>query len=131
MSTWGITWLVVLIVASVLYFAVAIFVIIKGGKDLRELFAGGTEEPPEDVKRQMELYDQLKATADLDVQRELMNEIIDIAIENFHRIGVSLDMGQYGVVKNNYYNVPLAMPESWNYPDPFPTNPSTYWIGPE
>ena len=37
-------------------------------------------------------------------------------------------MGQYGVVKNNYHNVPDAMPESWNYPDPFPTNTSTYWI---
>ena len=91
-------------------------------------FGGEVEEPPDDVKRQMELYDQVKATADLDLQRELMNEIIDIAIDRFWHIGVSLDMGQYGVVKNNYHNVPDAMPESWNYPDPFPTNTSTYWI---
>ena len=57
-----------------------------------------------------------------------MNQIIDIAIDQFWAIGISLDMGQYGVVKNNYHNVPDAMPESWNYPDPFPTNTSTYWI---
>ncbi|HUT21465.1 MAG TPA: ABC transporter substrate-binding protein [Anaerolineae bacterium] len=91
-------------------------------------FGGEPEEPPADVKRQKELYDQIKATADLDKQVELMNEIIDIAIDRFWTIGISLDTGQFGVVKNNYYNVPLAMPESWNYPDPFPTNTCTYWI---
>ena len=94
-------------------------------------FGGEVEEPPADVQRQQEIVDEVKATADLELQRELMNEMIDIATERFYRIGISLDMGQYGVVKNNYYNVPLAMPESWNYPDPFPTNTSTYWIGPE
>lgn len=91
-------------------------------------FGGEPEEPPADVKRQKELYDQIKATADLDKQVELMNEIIDIAIDRFWVIGISLDTGQFGVVKNNYHNVPLAMPESWNYPDPFPTNTCTYWI---
>jgi peptide/nickel transport system substrate-binding protein len=94
-------------------------------------FGGEPEEPPEDVKRQQELVDLVKATADLDLQKELMNEMIELAADGFYRIGISLDMGQFGVVKNNYYNVPLAMPESWNYPDPFPTNTSTYWIGPE
>ena len=53
-----------------------------------------------------------------------MNQIIDIAIDQFWAIGISLDTGQYGVVKNNFHNVPAAMPESWNYPDPFPTNTS-------
>ena len=91
-------------------------------------WGGEPVEPPDDVKKQQELYDQVKATADLDLQRDLMNQIIDIAIDRFYAIGISLDMGQYGVVKNNFHNVPLAMPESWNYPDPFPTNTSTYWI---
>ena len=91
-------------------------------------WGGEVEEPPDDIKKQMELYDQVKATADLDLQRDLMNQIIDIAIDRFYAIGISLDMGQYGVVKNNFHNVPLAMPESWNYPDPFATNTCTYWI---
>jgi peptide/nickel transport system substrate-binding protein len=86
------------------------------------------QEPPDAVKRQQDLYNQVKATADLDLQRQLMNEIIDIAIDQFWAIGISLDTGQYGVVKNNFRNVPLSMPESWNYPDPFPTNPWTYYI---
>jgi peptide/nickel transport system substrate-binding protein len=91
-------------------------------------FGGVPEEPPDDVKKQKDLYDQIKATADPEKQVELMNQIIDIAIDRFWTIGISLDTGQFGVVKNNYYNVPLAMPESWNYPDPFPTNTCTYWI---
>jgi peptide/nickel transport system substrate-binding protein len=91
-------------------------------------FGAEPQEPPAIVKQQHDLYDQVKATADPDLQRELMNELIDIAIDQFYAIGISLDMGQYGVVKNNYHNVPDAMPESWNYPDPFPTNTSTYWI---
>jgi peptide/nickel transport system substrate-binding protein len=95
-----------------------------------DLGAGTIEpqEPPDDVKRQMELYEQVKSTADLDRQRELMNEIIEIAIDRFWAIGISLDTGQYGVVTNNFHNVPVSMPESWNYPDPFPTNPWTYWV---
>jgi peptide/nickel transport system substrate-binding protein len=94
-------------------------------------WGGETEEPPESVKRQMELVDEINATADPDKQREMMTEILELATEQFYRIGISLDMGQFGVVKNNYYNVPSAMPESWNYPEPVPTNTSTYWIGPE
>lgn len=41
------------------------------------------EEPPEPVKQQMELYDQLFATPDLDEQIDLMNQILDIAAEQF------------------------------------------------
>ncbi len=94
----------------------------------RGSFGPEPEEPPAIVLEQQALYDQIKASADPELQRELMNKIIDIAIDQFWAIGISLDMGQYGVVKNNFHNVPDSMPESWNYPDPFPTNTSTYWI---
>jgi peptide/nickel transport system substrate-binding protein len=94
----------------------------------RGTFGPEPEEPSEAALRQQDLYDQVKATADPDEQRALMEEIIDIAIDQFWAIGISLDTGQFGVVKNNYLNVPDAMPESWNYPDPFPTNTSTYWM---
>jgi peptide/nickel transport system substrate-binding protein len=94
----------------------------------RGTFGPEPEEPSEAALRQQDLYDQVKATADPDEQRALMEEIIDIAIDQFWAIGISLDTGQFGVVKNNYHNVPDAMPESWNYPDPFPTNTSTYWM---
>jgi peptide/nickel transport system substrate-binding protein len=86
------------------------------------------QEPPDDVKRQQELYDMVKATADLELQKQYMNEIIEIAIDRFWVIGIGLETPAYGVVSNKMHNVPDSMPESWNYPDPFPTNPSTYWL---
>lgn len=87
------------------------------------------EEPPAEVQRQMALYDELKATADPARQKELMMEMLDIAADQFYAIGIALQAPAYGVVKNNFHNVPPAMPESFNYPDPFPTHPYTYWIG--
>jgi len=86
------------------------------------------EEPPADVQRQMELYDQIKATGDLDLQNELMKEIIAIAKDQFYVIGISSSPPGYGIVKNNFHNVPTSMPGSWQYPDPAPTNPEQYWI---
>ena len=86
------------------------------------------QEPPDDVKRQQELYDMVKATADPELQKQYMDEIIDIAIDRFWTIGIGLETPSYGVVSNKLHNVPLEMPESWNYPDPFPTQPSTYWL---
>ena len=46
-------------------------------------FGDEPQEPPDIVKQQQDLYDQVKATADLEVQSELMNQIIDIAIDQF------------------------------------------------
>ncbi len=86
------------------------------------------EEPPADVQHQMELYDQIKATGDQDLQNELMKEIIAIAKDQFYVIGISSSPPGYGIVKNNFHNVPMSMPGSWQYPDPAPTNPEQYWI---
>jgi peptide/nickel transport system substrate-binding protein len=86
------------------------------------------EEPPEAMKRQMELYDQLKATGDLDQQIELMNEIIEIAAEEFWVMGISYMGEGYGVVHNNFHNVLDPMPYAWQYPDPAPTRPEQYFI---
>ncbi|NJN80820.1 MAG: ABC transporter substrate-binding protein, partial [Caldilineaceae bacterium] len=86
------------------------------------------EEPPAIVKQQMELYDQIKATGDYATQIELMQQIIEIAKDQFYVIGVSSTPPGYGIVKNNFHNVPSSMPGSWQYPTPAPTNPEQYWI---
>jgi peptide/nickel transport system substrate-binding protein len=86
------------------------------------------EEPLEAPKRQMELYDQLKATADPEEQTALMNEILAIAQEQFYAIGISLPAPGYGIQKNNFFNVPASMPGAWLYPNPSPTNTFTYFI---
>jgi len=86
------------------------------------------EEPPAIVRQQMDLYDQLKATADPDEQAELFNQIIDIAIDQFYVIGISLPGNGYGLMRNNFHNVPQEIPGAWFYPNPGPTNTFQYYI---
>jgi len=87
-----------------------------------------SEEPPADVQRQMELYDELQATADADEQLRLMQEILEIAKEKFYHIGIATQPPGYGLVKNNFFNVPDSMPQAGLYPNPAPTQPEQYFI---
>ena len=83
-------------------------------------------EPPEPVKRQLELYDELRRTAGEEQQTALFEEVLAIAQEQFYAIGICLPTLGYGIVKNNVVNVPASMPEGWLYPTPAPSNPSLY-----
>ncbi len=56
----------------------------------------------------MELYDQLKAEPDAAKQNELFKQIVQIAKEQLYTIGVSTQPDLYGIVKNNFHNVPQA-----------------------
>lgn len=86
------------------------------------------EEPPADVKRQMELYDDLQATASEQEQLRLMEEILEIAKEKFYHIGIANQPPGYGLVKDNFRNVPESMPQAGLYPNPAPTMPEQYFI---
>jgi peptide/nickel transport system substrate-binding protein len=86
------------------------------------------QEPPIAVKRQLALYDQLLATADASEQAALMNDILDIAQDQFYVIGIASFPTLKGLVKKNMKNVPAVMPFSWTYPDPAPTNPAQYFF---
>ncbi len=86
------------------------------------------EEPPPATRQQMELYNAIRATGDLEQQAELMREILEIAADEFYAIGISLPTQGYGIVKNNFHNVPAVMPNAWLYPHPAPTNPEQYFV---
>ena len=88
------------------------------------------EEPPEAPKKQMDLYDQLKASGNSKQQDDLMKQILQIAQEQFYIIGIALPTNGYGIVKNSFHNVPKVMPASWLYPNPGPSNPEQYWMDP-
>lgn len=89
----------------------------------------GGEEPPAIIKQQLALYDQIQAEPDGNRQIELMNEILEIAADEFYTIGISLTTPGFGVVRNNFRNVPESMPGSGgDYPNPGPSNPSQYFI---
>jgi peptide/nickel transport system substrate-binding protein len=86
------------------------------------------EEPPEIVKKQMSLYDQITVTPDPDKQNDLMKQILDIAADQYYCIGITLPPNGYGVVKNNFHNVPPKMFSSGGpYLNPGPTNPFQYY----
>jgi peptide/nickel transport system substrate-binding protein len=85
-------------------------------------------EPPEAIKQQFELYDQLTETADPDEQNRLLGEILRIAQEEFWVMGIGTPAVVYGVRKNNLKNVPDSMPEAAEYPTPGPTNPAQYYL---
>jgi len=81
------------------------------------------EEPIEPAKKQMELYDKLLTTPDIEDQYELMREILKIAQEQFWGIGLYVPGPGYAIVKNKFRNVPQKYWGSWLYPNPGPLNP--------
>ncbi|HXF62073.1 MAG TPA: ABC transporter substrate-binding protein, partial [Caldilineaceae bacterium] len=86
------------------------------------------EEPPAEVKRQMELYDQIRETADDAKQQELLREILDIQADLFPIIGIAYDGNFYGIASNQLRNAPASLPSSWDYPTPAPSNPCTWYL---
>ncbi|MEQ7127132.1 ABC transporter substrate-binding protein [Actinopolymorpha sp. B11F2] len=86
------------------------------------------EEPPAATKRQLELWDQLRAEADGGKRTSLMKEILAITRDEFYTIGINLQPEEYATVANRVRNVPDEMPNSWVYPSPGPTNPEQYFI---
>ncbi len=85
-------------------------------------------EPPPATRRQMELYDEVKANPDEEERHELFMEILRIAQQEFYAIGTVLPAAGYGIVKNNFHNVPKSMPNAYVYPNPGPTNPEQYFV---
>ncbi len=84
-------------------------------------------QPPEAPQRQMDLYNEIKVTADPERQNELMEEILQIAADEFYVIGTILTPPGYGIKKVDMKNVPATFPAAWLYPHPGPTNPFTYF----
>lgn len=85
------------------------------------------EEPPEMVKKQMELYRKLEKTGDVVQQEEMMREILQISKDFFYHIGTCTEPESFGVVKNNMRNTPDELIRSWAYPTPGPENPGQFF----
>ena len=86
------------------------------------------EEPPDLVRQQMDLYNQLRETADPEGQNALMSQILEISADQFYAIGISLPGNGYGIVQNNMHNVPETILNAYLYPSPAPTNTFTYFF---
>jgi len=87
------------------------------------------EEPPAEVRKQMELYREIKKYADAEKQNALMQQLLEIAADQFYVIGVSTPGPLYSVVKNNMHNV-YGRPFAWTYPSPAASNTEQYYFDP-
>jgi peptide/nickel transport system substrate-binding protein len=86
------------------------------------------EEPPEDVKKQMKLYDEIRATSDDKKQQDLLKQILDIQADLFPTIGTAYDGNFYGISVDRLKNTPKVLPSSWDYPTPGPANPASWYF---
>ncbi|WP_129669596.1 ABC transporter substrate-binding protein [Phytoactinopolyspora endophytica] len=87
-----------------------------------------SQEPPAETIRQMELRWEMWREPDLEVQKELFREILQIAKEQFYVIGIALPTDGYGIAKNNLRNVVESFPDSWLYVTPGPINIPTMFF---
>ncbi len=86
------------------------------------------QKPPAPVARALELYDQIKVTPAEEEQQALMKQILEIDTDEFYVIGISLPANGYGVVKNNFHNVPNGMRDSVTCLTPGLSRPEQYFI---
>lgn len=84
-------------------------------------------EPPAQVKEALALYDEMKSTIDDARRVEAFKQILEIAADQFYSIGIKVPNDAYGIVRNDFHNVPERMPNSFGYPTPAPTNPEQYY----
>jgi len=86
------------------------------------------EEPPAEVKKQMQLYEEIRATSDDKKQQDLLKQILDIQADLFPVIGIAIDGNFYGICVDRLKNTPKTLPSSWDYPTPAPVNPCTFFL---
>jgi peptide/nickel transport system substrate-binding protein len=84
-------------------------------------------EPPAVVQEQITLYRQVEATIDPEEQHALMMQILDIAVEQFWCLGISLRSEEYGIFKNTLKNTPATSVTGWLHADLAPSNPQQYF----
>lgn len=86
------------------------------------------EEPPESIKQRMQLWDDMRSTADAQERIRLYMELAQMAADEFEVMGVSKAMVSYGIVKNNLMNVPEKMPNAFIWATPGPALPQTWFF---
>ena len=75
----------------------------------------------------LKLYDVVKSTVDDAKRVDAFKQILEIAADQFYCIGIKVPNDAYGIVRNDFHNVPEKMPNSFGYPTPAPTNPEQYF----
>ncbi len=86
------------------------------------------EEPPEDVKHQLDLFGQIQVEPDLDKRVELWTEIMEINADNLFQIGFCDRAPVPAIVSLKMHNVPeTGWDCGWEGGLDVSTNPSQWW----
>lgn len=88
------------------------------------------EEPPPEIRKEIDLYRRIALTADSDKQLDLMREILELAADQFRVIGTSLEPDRYGIVRDNFHNTPAKIPMTFLYSGIGPANPEQFFFDP-
>lgn len=78
------------------------------------------EEPPRDIRRMISWYNEMIRSSDLQVQKTLMNKILDMHYKNLYVIGICSIPDLISIVHNRIKNAPPWWWDSYNYPNPAP-----------
>lgn len=70
-------------------------------------------EPPEHIQAQIELYEEVLATPDPDERIRLMNEVLQIAADEFYTIGIVSPTDRYWLINENINNLPDLWFDGW------------------
>ncbi|WP_327581577.1 ABC transporter substrate-binding protein [Nonomuraea sp. NBC_00507] len=88
--------------------------------------APGGEEPPAEVKKQLEAFTKMRTTFDYTEALDAAKEVLRISQEQFYAIGISTFPNEYGVARENFHNVPDKIASA--AVSPGPTQPEQYFI---
>lgn len=86
------------------------------------------EEPPEEVKKNIERWEQFKITLDKEERIRLAKEILRSQAENLWTIGVVGLIPTPVIVKDNLRNVPEEALFGWDYYMTLPWKPSQFFL---
>ena len=87
------------------------------------------EEPPAEVLAIVNEYNKVIASADPEVQREAMIEVIDMAMDQLFTIGLVQNEPAFGIKRNNVKNVPDPLPIAGQLWFPAPYTAQIYYEG--
>ncbi|MGI9502674.1 MAG: hypothetical protein ACR2RE_06425 [Geminicoccaceae bacterium] len=85
------------------------------------------EEPPAEVLAIVDEYNKVIASADPEVQRAAMIEVIDMAMDQLFTIGLVQNEPAFGIKRNNVKNVPDPLPIAGQLRFPAPYTAQIYY----
>lgn len=88
----------------------------------------GAQEPPDPVKKQLELYREMGTKTKAQEQFAIFSEILEITAENFFALGTCSEEVQYAFKLDHMRNVPMTQHGSFAFAQPGPYHPAHFWL---